>query len=124
MPCGESACLKCLPKKDKFECLFCNEIHTVPQNGFTTNKILSKLLDNLNSKMTNTKNYFIELEKQIEQLNHKKSLFELEVIEHCKSIINKIDLSTENIIHEIKNIRDKLIARVYEYQKSSLEKLI
>ncbi|CAF1136902.1 unnamed protein product, partial [Brachionus calyciflorus] len=93
LPCGESACLKCLPKLDKFECLFCNEIHIVPQNGFTTNKILSKLLDNLNSKMIDKKDYAKELEKQIEQLNLKKNSFELEIIEHFKSIINEIDIS-------------------------------
>ncbi|CAF1007887.1 unnamed protein product [Brachionus calyciflorus] len=129
LPCGENACSKCLPELGKFDCLLCAEVHSMPENGFPTNKILSKALeknfksDEYEAKTQEFRKYIEDTEKKFDELKLKRIQLEVEVIEHCKLLINEIDLNAEEKINQINDIRDDLIKEVNEYQDRFLKNL-
>jgi hypothetical protein len=54
LPCGETICMKCIPKMiEKYnltnvshlKCLFCKKIHEIPKSGFPSNKIVVNLIN-------------------------------------------------------------------------------
>ncbi|CAF0847114.1 unnamed protein product [Brachionus calyciflorus] len=129
LPCGENSCSKCIPESGNFDCILCSESHSVPQNGFPTNKTLSKALEKviksekLEFKIQDFNLNMVELETKLEKLKLKIGQLDAKVIEQCKSIINEIDLAAENKINQINNIREDLIKQVNEYQGKCLNNL-
>ncbi|CAF0955677.1 unnamed protein product [Brachionus calyciflorus] len=129
LPCGENACSKCLPETGNFNCLLCSESHSVSTNGYPINKILSKALENTikSEKLDNKAQSFMvnieDTEKKLSELKLKMVQLEAEVVQNCNSIINEIDLTAEDKINQINNIREDLIKEVKEYQDRCLNNL-
>ncbi|CAF1064115.1 unnamed protein product [Brachionus calyciflorus] len=129
LPCGESVCSKCLPEFGSFVCKLCSKNHTVSENDLPTNKNLSKILEEIRiSEKSKAKiqefNVKIEdIENKLNELKLKKVQLEVEVLEHCRSIISEIDLIAEDNINQINNIREDLIKEVTEYQNTCLNNL-
>ena len=65
LPCGETICNNCITllirknqeEKPCIKCVFCDDLHMVPENGFTTNKLILKLLNEMPSEVYRGKNH-------------------------------------------------------------------
>ncbi|CAF0948743.1 unnamed protein product, partial [Brachionus calyciflorus] len=129
LPCGENACSKCLPESGCFDCLVCTDSHETPKNGFPNNKILFRALEQpINFEKIEAKNQEFKANMEyskikLDELKSRMVQLEAEVIEHCKLIINQIDLNAEEKINLINNNREDLIKMANEYQDKCLSNL-
>lgn len=93
LPCGETICNNCITllirknqeEKPCIKCVFCEDFHPVPENGFTTNKLILKLLNEQPSEVYRGKN--------AEEL--KDSLKNIENL--ANNIIEKLENGVDNV---------------------------
>jgi WD40 repeat protein len=119
LPCGNSICQHHLEGiSEKFDCMFCNEEHQIPKNGFSINKSFNLILNSYFEKNLLIK----EIKESLDNLNqliyeHEKFDSETYVFDYFHDLINKIDLHREELIKEINEISDDLIKKLKERQK-------
>ncbi|CAF1096450.1 unnamed protein product [Brachionus calyciflorus] len=130
LPCGDSLCFKCIKiENNKLQCMFCNQTHHVPLNGFPINKALLKSLDSIffsddiKSKLADYETKLKSIKNESEKIKSISNSPETEVINHCRNLVNKIDLTFETKFQEMSSIRFDLIKRILDYEKKCIEKL-
>ena len=124
LPCEECVCQQCIndyieehSEKDQtqFKCLFCDEEHVIPANGFQKSKLINRLLE-LKPKKVNRG-------PAIEKLN--------ENVNKCLNMINEIKQfleNRENIVKDTFELKRQQIqidadSRIEEINKRTREKL-
>jgi hypothetical protein len=130
LPCGDSICFECiLIDKNKTElckCPVCNEIHKIDVNSLPRIKILEKLLNKKPTEIDVIKT-FKTLKEKLEVLSSNRDKLERylnfphEIIQdHCKGLLNQIDLTTEKAHRLVDRLSDSLINQVNEYEKECI----
>lgn len=116
LPCGESICSACSSPSAaaKVTCIYCNQVHDIPSNGFMINKSLEKMMS-LHSKIYIEYN---DIKVELEKLKYTFTYGKDEASNHFAQLINKIDLETEIKIKQIHDIRDDLIKKVKQYEEA------
>ena len=128
LPCGSFICerhiqidkIKQLNKK--FKCELCNKTHIIPEEGFPTNKLVSKavwLIDSL--EMGDTFRDSIKACENIENLHRKFDNLKADpsffIHEYFNAIKNQMDLHKETIVGEIDRIHRELIDEIESREK-------
>ena len=119
LPCGFMICQKHINNEIKsFKCEFCNEEHTIPENGFYINK---KLADFIQSKLHLTgqhKEASDMFDRLDELISRKDTIDPTEyVYDYFKNLRNRVDLHREVMINEINIKSDEFINKLKELEK-------
>ena len=138
LPCGETICSSCCKTVDtsnlnnsfnQIECMFCNENHVIPENGFIKNKLISKLLQ-IKSNEFSVENDLERLEKNLEKINVYNDQIEsstknpIDLIKiHCTMLISEVNEAKERAIIEINNINKDIIQEIEKCKNNSLNNL-
>lgn len=122
LPCGETICKKHLAEdesfnKTKFICIFCNEEHKVPEKSkcFPANKAIEKLLEmnldklDLGKAHRNAKLSYNNLNTKLDALVHLQNDPVFYINEYFADVINKIDLTREQVLLKINDFYDKMV---------------
>ncbi|CAF0795883.1 unnamed protein product [Brachionus calyciflorus] len=130
LPCGESLCSNYLSDlKEMYDCPFCKEIHTVPKNGFPSNKSLLKAVKS-SYESQNAKLKFVNFKKHLDMIDSFDSMKkvvdtpDLVITDYCSAMIGDIDLIFEIKYKEISLIREGLIKKVKDYEAQCLQNLV
>lgn len=124
LPCGDTICKKHLTddeafNKPKFICIFCDEEHKLPSgkaNCFPPNKAIEKLLEmnldklDLGKAHRNAKVSFGNLSSKLDVFVHLHNDPIFYINEYFSDLINKIDLSREQVLLKINDFYDKMIS--------------
>jgi ribosome-associated translation inhibitor RaiA len=132
-PCGETLCLKCIESSSslngELDCFFCQVKHPIPENGFTPNRALIKLLtmkpDEVyrNSGVEKLKENLNQIDALAHELKLKVQNSNLIVKQHCDQVVNAIDLITELKIEEINATRKDYLKQVASYETTCFERI-
>ena len=138
LPCDQF-CIKCVHELTKnadeetreFKCKSCNEIHTIPKNGFKSwealNEFYSKELKLEDIYRGDTverlKNNLKEIQKQIDHLDFSLANSVDAVKEHCLKLKTEVSLEAEIAIKQIQDIRDEMIKDIDTYQANCISHL-
>jgi hypothetical protein len=132
LPCGDSICLRCIQflkiqNSDLYKCPACADIQSI--QAHTLPKI--KTLENLLNKDANEvyRNRDVEILKEnLANINLKTEklesnfLFPNETIkEHCKHLLDQVDLATEKAHKLIDDFRHTFCNQVKKYEKECLD---
>ena len=131
LPCGESVCMQHSQEICSKECVFCDQEHSEPENGFIPNKVIQRMLDlevekiSLHIQASDTCQKVISeltaLDSQIDSIKRDpKNL----IYEHFAKLRNDIDLRKENLasslekcyvesIEEIRQAESKCDSRIH-----------
>ncbi|CAF0783917.1 unnamed protein product [Brachionus calyciflorus] len=130
LPCGETICSKCIPNTEtEFDCVYCFAKHQSDSNFHPINKALAIAIESsINSNYLRCKYENFIKEKSSIELEYKNIISSLEnpetsISDHCKLVINSIDLDCEDKIKTIQNERDTLIQKVVKYERNCLDQL-
>ena len=128
LPCGQAICQFCASQLSKtFECSFCSKDHVVPDEGFPTNIIVSKLLAlkasevHRSDQVTDLKSNLKEVEQKINELS-----FSIEngvdcIKEHCIELKSHVQLSTESTVKDISDLSESMITKIDVYEKERVK---
>lgn len=115
---------------NKIECLYCEQIHDVPINGFIENDMAKDIIESSSHLNDAEKQIKLELDEIYAELNNYISDFlnsqpqlELFTYEYFFDIKTKIDIHREMLKLKIDTIADKMINQINE-QKEKCEQLI
>jgi len=133
LPCGETVCKAHTDEIIKGECMLCSEMHTSPQNGFPSNKIVKNQLDLEVNKISLNFSQFNDYNKIIQDLNRNlnKNLKEIEEIrkdpenyisEYFGELTRQVDLRREIVIEDIHKYSDELIQKIEKLKKDCVAK--
>ncbi len=138
LPCGDTVCSDCcrnifVKEKNKFQCITCSKIHTIPENGLADNSLVSELLLVETVQVSRGKT-FETFEKSLErvQQKHNSLLFSInnredKIKENCFELRSQVQLVTEKIISQIlkqtENFSDEILKSKGETLASSPLKL-
>jgi hypothetical protein len=132
LPCGESACHRCISSSSdahaEFECKICNEKHRPSSHeGFPPNLILLRLtktkadqvyrnpnVDKLSSKLA-------ELRQGIDDLEFNIKNGADQVKEFCIQLRNQVHLQTDSLIEQVYQFNEKMIAEIDNYEKRCVD---
>lgn len=136
LPCFETICRKdlkilCTKSLDRFYCIFCNDLHQMPDNGFKEDKKMLKLLKlNLEEldlsqleKHKRAKETCKQLEKDLEEMSLMIAKPVDYLHDYFSSLKNKIDLKREELKQEIDKKYESMIKELNLFQLSCLEGL-
>ena len=122
LPCGSTLCISHLDtyvEKERFRCALCHEEHSVPKNGFKTNKNLQNALDLQLNKAFKTSPVLEECKKHIEnagaiicQMELLMNSPESYLYDYFEEIIRQVDLRRENLKQEVDECSDLIIEEV------------
>ena len=109
----------------EFRCPSCNEIHTIPQNGFKTWKALNEFYPKESSlekvfrgeTAEKLKRNLKEIKIQIDYLDFSLKNSVDAVKQCCLNLRNEISLQAQMVIKQIQDMRDELVQEVIEYEK-------
>jgi len=132
--CGNTICYKCVQltenqvKNNKFQCIVCNDVDTIPKNGFQINQLAVRLLRKKPQEISRgpeadklKKNIF-ELENLVNKL-----IFEIEngdhlITEDCKELRRQVQLVKEEKIEKINKHCDALFLKIDTYEEKCKNK--
>jgi len=132
--CGNTICYKCVQltenqvKNNKFQCIVCNDVDTIPKNGFQINQLAVRLLRKKPQEISRgpeadklKKNIF-ELENLVNML-----IFEIEngdhlITEDCKELRRQVQLVKEEKIEKINKHCDALFLKIDTYEEKCKNK--
>jgi len=129
LPCGETVCKAHTDEINKEKCMLCSEMHTSPQNGFPSNKIVKYQLDLEINKINLNLSQFKYYHKIIQDLN--KSMKEMEAIrndpdnyihEYFGELARQVDLQRETLIRDINEYSDELIQKIEKLKQECVAK--
>lgn len=133
VPCFKTLCARCVEElidDKRFDCFFCNTQHVVPEGGFALNSSVELLLKlqpkevHVNYKLVNNlKEKLNELTILYTDFSEKAQGLESSLHEHCTQLKNQIDLSCDQKIVQINDIREEGLEYVDEYRKSCLKNI-
>jgi len=110
--------------ENKFDCLVCKNKHEITKEGLPINKSKKALLSSKPAEVLMEKAYelFGNLMNNIKnnKLNTIKHIIEKSnnfVKNHCIDLRNEVQLSTEEVIQQIKDISAKLIKEINDYER-------
>jgi hypothetical protein len=132
--CGKTACNTCVMqienqlKNNKYKCIACSELDTMPKNGFNVNHAVAKLIEKQPKEIPrgleaeNLKQNLGELHDLV-----KKLLFEMEngeylITEDCRELRRQVQLAKEEKIEEINKYCDALIVKIDTYEEECKSK--
>jgi hypothetical protein len=134
LPCGYTICKSCeldliiIKDTKKIECLFCNEEHELPKNGFPINKSIANMLGK-SSLTVNRGDVHDATTKKICELKSISSNFmndlndPIEKIKtYCELQKSKIELKTESMKQYLEKYCDNLTNQINNFEKECLEK--
>ncbi len=129
LPCGETVCKAHTDEIIKGKCMLCSEMHTSPQNGFPSNKIVKNQLDLKVNEINLNFSQFKAYNKIIQVLN--ENLKEIETIrkdpedyidEYFGELTRQVDLRRETLIEEIIKYSDELIQKILKLKQGCVAK--
>ena len=110
LPCGNSLCQQHIDQfNDKFNCLFCNKEHQIPNDGFGINKSINMLLESyfeMNPLRKKIQDSFVHLDtliKVYERINP-----DTFVSNYFEDLKNRINLHQQELIKEINKKSNEL----------------
>jgi hypothetical protein len=132
VPCCETLCLSCIESLtvgDEINCHFCVGCkHSIPPNGFASNKTILQLLDlranefyrgsnieTLKAKLARIQNLAYDFKEQM-------ATSTLIVHKHCREVKTQIDLFVETKKQQLDNLRDELLKKIDSYEQECAEK--
>jgi hypothetical protein len=132
LPCGDSICFQCIElikdhsQNEEFKCPVCEEVQNIDVNNLPRNKILEKLLTKEANEIYRNE-CVEELKISLDKLMYKTEKLENylnyphdKITKHSKSLLDQIDLATEQFHQIINDSRDALFNQVKEYEKDCL----
>ena len=135
LPCGETICLTCINtdkeknNSNKIECYFCKEFHPIPKNGFSQNKLVTKLLQ-INSKDIYRGTYFENLRSNLNKVSSYIAKIENDtknpadfIENHCSTVISEVELAKEQSIIQIDKISKDIIQEILKCQEDTIKKV-
>ncbi len=132
LPCGNSICSFCissihLKENKEFQCLVCNELHEMPKNGLPLNNLAAEILS-IKSVKVSRGNAFESLQETLREIEKNKIDFKNCVNnsddcikEHCVELRDKVQLKTEQAICKIKDLSEKVIDEINEYEQEIID---
>ena len=120
LPCGSSLCKQHLEKfkKNKFKCFFCSVTHHIPEDGFSLNKAMTKMIDShfkldpLRKKVTESFENLTDSIKKYEDIEP-----EVYIDGYFYEIRNKVDLHREELKKDIDDKSDEIIRILKEKEE-------
>ena len=114
LSCGNTLCQHHLDKLNlndvKFKCFFCYKQHTIPEEGFTVNKTMIKIIESFyqsNSLMKEINESFCELNKSIQVYDNIN--LDNYVDDYFAEIRKRVDINRQESIQEINKKSDQII---------------
>ena len=138
LPCGESICDPCAKgieahsmsiNKVGFDCSFCSEVLEIHAKGFPINKQLDKLLKEESEEIIRgataikLKEVLNKIRVTSEDSTRQLKNVVNDVMEHCFSLRNAIQLKTEEKIQFINEKKEQQISTVDSYEKECISKI-
>jgi hypothetical protein len=131
LPCGEIVCSSCVTlvqiTDSKFKCLVCDKIHMMPEDGLPKNKNILALLSMQSSEVyrsqsvENLRDLLNDISKQITSLKFSINNGIDRIEEFSSELRNDVQLTTEEVIQQISEHRDKFIEEVNEFKKKAIQ---
>jgi WD40 repeat protein len=122
LPCGNSICKHHLEQFEdqcqKYNCVFCQDEHEIPKNGFGINKIIALMIQNyfesdpLRKKIIESFDNLIESVKDYQNIEPDNCIYD-----YFANIINQVDLHREELIKEINDRSEEIIKQLKEKEK-------
>jgi hypothetical protein len=128
LPCGQSACHKCIQKlndnsESKFKCSFCNDNHrSATKKGFPLNLIALKLLRAKADKVYRNPS----VDKLIQKLSEvKEKTDDLDaniangvgqISEYCSQLRSQVHLQTDILLEQVHQFNESMIAEINNYE--------
>ena len=125
LPCGNTICQTCVESSStsnpkRFQCSLCSKKHTMPDEGFPSNKIVQKLLSMQPFQVSRGK-FFEELRKDLNELQAKISSlstrFDYIPKNYCKRLRNEVELADKSQLTDPR-IYEKALEVIDSYQKA------
>jgi WD40 repeat protein len=132
IPCGKTACAKCIAKIDvqmsEFKCPdeTCGEEHTIPKNGFPINKKIAELITTIQAKrIPITKSLELNLDfikGLVTEINADLEDGSTKLKKHCLELRRDVMITTEEKIKDINELSVSLIKIINDYENECLQK--
>jgi hypothetical protein len=140
LPCGESICLYCIDDliekqptqvKDKINCCFCREEHSVPENGFPSSKELERLIAKRprlaaackTETLEEFKTQLNDVKREIDFLNANLDCSIEKVKNHYSHLKCQTQLKADSLVIEINKLNDGMQQEIQEREKNTIEAL-
>jgi len=132
LPCGDLICLRCIQftkiqNSNLYKCPACLEIHTFQAENLPKIKMLEKLLNKdanevyRNRDVEKLKEKLANLNAKTEKLENHFAHPHETIKEHCKNLLDQIDLATEKAHQLINEFHDSFYNQVKTYEKECLD---
>jgi hypothetical protein len=134
LPCLETLCANCIgnlteENNNEISCHFCaGSKHAIPVGGFSSNKIVAKML-NIKANEVNRSPNVEALKQKISQMQKLacKFVFISEnaafvINKYCRSVKSQIDMLVETKKKELDHARDKFATMIDSWETECLEK--
>ena len=114
LPCGQSICQHHMNTfNDKFKCIFCDDVHQIPMDGFEINQKINKLMNSYYETDALRK----EIKESFDELNNLISDYEKIspegfICDHIREMINDVDIHREELIKEIQEKSNEIIKKL------------
>jgi hypothetical protein len=128
LPCGKSVCHKCVDllvdtDKQKIKCQNCAKTHEIPDDGFSKNLALQKLLE-FEAKEVLQSNHVVNFKKFLEILDKTKQSIQstLEcgdatIRNHCEKVRNEMQLAIEQAHAKLDEIHKDFMDEIDNHEK-------
>lgn len=119
LPCGNSMCKSHLDQYNcNFKCYFCNDEHEIPENGFSINKTIIKMIDSIIESNPIRKKINESFEKINESISEYENLHpDVYIYEYFEDIRLKVDLHREELKKEIDEKSDEIIKKLKDKEE-------
>jgi hypothetical protein len=118
LPCGDCLCFSCIESDDK--CFFCEQVHSVPKDGFPISKTIVNLLKKKPMfKFTlfdEFKNKLDEFKSSLDSFNSKIEMSSETLKDHCDFVRNVVEVKTESLIQKIEKNKELLLKQIDNYE--------
>jgi len=125
--CGKTICNTCIRQienqvqNNNYKCIACNDIDTIPKNGFQVNLAVAKLISKQPKEISRgpeAEKLKLNLRELDDLVN--KFLFEMEngeflIAKECEELKRQIQLAKEERIQKINQLFDSLLLRIDDY---------
>ena len=136
LPCGETICQRCLDHimsqnlACKFKCCICEDLHSIPINGFQTNKLIARLVNPKSDEIYRSKivNYLKQsldnIQKANLELNKSLKDSKAKIRNHCKRVRKEIESSLEKITVILETQRNIILDQVTAIEEDCIRNLV
>jgi WD40 repeat protein len=132
IPCGKTACLKCMSKINEnstyFKCLNveCTEEHSIPRYGFPINKKILDLIAIIKVKripvikplelnMDYIRSIIIEISNDLDEGNNK-------IKKYCNELKRQVLVTTEEKIKNLQELSESLVEIINDYENTCIQR--